>query len=58
MGHADFKTTLIYAAYAPAAREAEMIAQAFTRGSIRGPVLSEPDVTSEHPTPATAGVGA
>jgi integrase len=56
MGHADYATTLIYSHYAPATREAEMIAQAFARGSIRGTNLSEPDVTSEQLSPANMGV--
>jgi hypothetical protein len=29
MGHRDFKTTLIYADYAPSGREPELIARAF-----------------------------
>jgi site-specific recombinase XerD len=29
MGHRDFKTTLIYADYAPSEREAEWVEQAF-----------------------------
>ena len=29
MGHRDFKTTLIYADYAPSAREAEWVEEAF-----------------------------
>ncbi len=36
MGHRDFKTTLIYADYAPSEREAEMIEQAFNRAEGRG----------------------
>jgi integrase len=31
MGHRDFKTTLIYADYAPGAHEAELVAAAFAR---------------------------
>ncbi len=44
MGHRDFKTTLIYADYAPSEHESEMAERAF-RGPIRGPNLSrsEPD---------------
>ncbi len=30
MGHRDFKTTLIYADYAPSEREAEWVEQAFS----------------------------
>ena len=33
MGHRDFKTTLIYADYAPAANEAEIVNAAFARGA-------------------------
>jgi integrase len=35
MGHRDFKTTLIYADYAPSDHETEMVERAF-RGPIRG----------------------
>jgi integrase len=31
MGHADFKTTLIYADYQPSAREADLVDAAFAR---------------------------
>ncbi len=44
MGHRDFKTTLIYADYAPSADEREMVETAF-RGSVRGSVLSETERT-------------
>jgi site-specific recombinase XerD len=33
MGHRDFKTTLIYADYAPSAREAEWVEEAFRPAS-------------------------
>jgi integrase len=46
MGHRDLTTTQIYADYAPSAREAEMVAAAFARGSNRGSSLSESEVTS------------
>jgi integrase len=46
MGHRDFKTTLIYADYAPNAHEGEMVEAAF-RGPIRGPKLSETENTSD-----------
>jgi hypothetical protein len=36
MGHGDFKTTLIYADYAPAAHENEMAERAFARGTNPG----------------------
>lgn len=66
MGHADYKTTLIYAAYAPAAHEAELIDRAFargapgsapgaSRGSVRGTDLSESEVISPDLTSVTAG---
>ena len=34
MGHRDFKTTLIYADYAPSAREPEWVERAFGEGPI------------------------
>jgi integrase len=40
MGHRDFKTTLIYADYAPSAHEGEMLERAF-RDPIGGPEASE-----------------
>jgi integrase len=46
MGHRDFKTTLIYADYAPSAQERELVERAF-RGDIRGDNLSETEETSE-----------
>jgi integrase len=46
MGHRDFKTTLIYADYAPSAHEGQMVEDAF-RGPIRGPKLSETQRNSE-----------
>ena len=36
LGHRDLATTQIYADYAPSAREAEMVAAAFARGSVGG----------------------
>ena len=42
MGHRDFKTTLIYADYAPSDHEGEMVERAF-RGPIRGPHLGAHD---------------
>jgi hypothetical protein len=44
MGHRDFKTTLIYADYAPSDHESEMVERAF-RSPIRGPNLSESERT-------------
>ena len=47
LGHADFKTTLIYADYAPdERRERDLIARAFT-GSDTGSDLSETESNSE-----------
>jgi integrase len=46
MGHRDYKTTLIYADYAPSAHEGEMVERAF-RGLIRGLKLSETESNSE-----------
>ena len=51
MGHRDFKTTLIYADYAPAAHETEMAERAFARGTIRGTNLSESAGNSEPQKP-------
>jgi integrase len=48
MGHRDFKTTLIYADYAPSAQERELVERAF-RGDIRGDNLSETEGNSEGP---------
>lgn len=50
LGHADSKTTQIYAHYAPSAREVEMVNEAFAAeppatGSNSGSKLSEPDIT-------------
>jgi integrase len=36
MGHRDFKTTLIYADYAPSAHEREWVERAFSRGAATG----------------------
>ena len=49
MGHRDFKTTLIYADYAPAAHETEMAERAFARGTNRGTELSETAGAPETP---------
>jgi integrase len=49
MGHKHLTTTQRYADYAPSGREAELIAGAFARRSVRGPnlgpILSEPERT-------------
>jgi integrase len=50
MGHADFKTTLIYADYSPdERRERDLVARAFT-GSVTGSVLRETESNSETPS--------
>jgi integrase len=46
MGHRDFKTTLIYADYAPSEHEAQMAERAFALGTNLGTNLSETDETS------------
>jgi len=51
MGHRDFKTTLIYADYAPSAHEAEMAERALARGTNRGTNLSETEATPDDRTP-------
>lgn len=48
MGHRDFKTTLIYADYAPSAHESEMVERAFAAGTNTGTNLSETQLTSDH----------
>lgn len=48
MGHRDLATTQIYADYAPNARESEMVAAAFARGTNEVPIsadLSAPERT-------------
>lgn len=45
MGHKDLATTLIYADFAPGAQDAQLVASAFARGPVRGPNLSEPQMT-------------
>jgi integrase len=47
MGHRDFKTTLIYADYAPSAHETEMAERAFAAGTNRGTNLSGSEGSSE-----------
>ena len=48
LGHRDLATTQIYADYAPSGHEAELIANAFARGSNPGSNLSESQRTSEN----------
>jgi integrase len=59
MGHRDFKTTLIYADYAPAANEAQLVNAAFARGaSINSSInLSKTEGNSEQESPANTGEG-
>lgn len=52
MGHRDFKTTLIYADYAPAANEADLVNAAF---SLAPTNLSETERNSEQASPANTG---
>ena len=48
MGHRDFKTTLIYADYAPSAHERALVELAFgARGINRGINLSETVINSD-----------
>ena len=54
MGHRDLATTQIYADYAPSAREAEMVAAAFARGSNRGSNLTGSQPISEQRNPANS----
>lgn len=48
MGHRDISTTQRYADYAPNPHEVAMAEAAFARGPVGGPVLSEPQLTSEN----------
>jgi hypothetical protein len=48
MGHRDFKTTLIYADYAPSAHEADLVEQAFS--SVHSSVQSEQNSRDSHVT--------
>lgn len=56
MGHRDISTTERYADYAPSQHESELIERAWApnagRGPVRGPNLSESEVTSDHENPA------
>src|SRR3954452_23401446 len=48
MGHRDIQTTQRYADYAPSQQESELIERAWqSRGPVRGPILSESDMTSD-----------
>ena len=53
MGHRDFKTTLIYADYAPSAGEAELLERAFARnlGTVLGTDPSASESNSEQLKP-------
>jgi integrase len=59
MGHRDFKATLIYADYAPAANEADLVNAAFSsRASINLSInLSETESNSEQESPANTQEG-
>jgi hypothetical protein len=62
MGHADIKTTLIYAHYAPNPNEAAMVNAAFsladsTTDDKTDDKLSETAPNSDHENPANSGVG-
>jgi integrase len=55
MGHRDFKTTLIYADYAPSPAEADLVNAAF-QGINLGINLKESRSNSDTPNPANTGV--
>jgi integrase len=60
MGHRDFSTTLVYADYAPNAREAQLVEAAFKRpedprGTSRGTRLSESEVISDELSAVNTG---
>jgi integrase len=58
MGHRDFKTTLIYADYAPAANEADLVNAAFSLASTNlATNLSETESNPEQESPANTGEG-
>jgi hypothetical protein len=47
MGHRDYRTTLIYADYAPGAHEVELVNSAFADGAAaRRPIAEAPVLTS------------
>jgi hypothetical protein len=54
MGHRDFKTTLIYADYAPGANEAALV-NAAMRGINGGIILSETQANSDQRNPVNTG---
>ena len=51
MGHRDYRTTLIYADYAPSAGEAELVERAFAAGTNAGTNLSASESNSEQLKP-------
>jgi integrase len=48
MGHRDYKTTLVYADYAPRAHELQMMEQAFARPAIDGTIADPGFQKGEH----------
>jgi integrase len=50
LGHAEFKTTLIYAGYAPGAQEASLIARAFERSGAEVPMGYKSEQSQEQPS--------
>ena len=51
MGHRDYKTTLIYADYAPNAGESDLVERAFAAGTNPGTNLSASERNSEQLKP-------
>jgi hypothetical protein len=52
MGHRDIKTTQIYADYAPAANEADLVNAAFGEGTYEGTKPTATEKNSEQESPA------
>jgi hypothetical protein len=55
MGHRDYKTTLIYADYAPIAHELDLVERAFGASNPHSPILAGP--TRVVGVPGVAGQG-
>lgn len=53
MGHRDYRTTLIYADYAPSAQERDLVERAFRQGINSGIKLSETETNSDQEKPRT-----